>query len=398
MHFEHLNKSNQKLTMNQKKPKLAIVHHWLLSMRGGEKVIEEMCQVWPDADIFTIVSRPDRISETIRAHKITNSFIQKIPKATSIYQNLLPLMPLAIEQFNLNQYDIVISSDTNVTKGVLTRPNTLHVCYCNTPMRYAWDMYHNYLEDPCLGRIKKWAMRLVMSRLRVWDLAASNRVDRFIGNSKCVRNRIQKHYRRESEVIYPPVDVDSFQPKGQADNFYLVLGQIIPYKRIDIAVEAFNQNGKKLVIIGEGSELARLKKISRPNITFLGFAPLDVIRDHYQRCKAFIFPGEEDFGITPLEAQACGRPVLAFGRGGALETVQDETTGLFFSEQTSASLQEAIDRFESNPEIFSVEACVKNAKSFSSAHFRRRIQSFVEDAWKTHQAELLKDAPGARDL
>lgn len=374
--------------MNPNKPKVAIVHYWLVSMRGGEKVVEELCRIWPEADIFTLVSRPERLSETIRAHKITNSFLQRIPKAASIYQSLLPLMPLAVEQFDLSGYDIVISSDTNVTKGVLTRPETLHVCYCHTPMRYAWDMYHQYLEGSGLGRLKKLAMILTMSRLRVWDVAASNRVDQFVANSHYVKNRIRKHYRRDAEVIFPPVDVESFRPGKTVGDFYLVLGQIIPYKRIDIAINSFNRSGRRLVVIGEGSELPRLKAMAGKNITFLGHAPFDVIRDHYQSCKAFIFPGEEDFGITPLEAQASGRPVVAYGRGGALETVVDGQTGLFFAEQNSESLDEAIGRFERGEHSITPEKCVENAAAFSCAHFRNRISSFVHVAWKEQLSGL----------
>lgn len=364
--------------------KVAIVHYWLVSMRGGEKVIEQLCRVFPDADLFTLVCRPERLSKTITAHKITTSFLQKFPKATSIYQSLLPLMPLAVEQFDLTGYDLVISSDTNVTKGVVTGPHTLHLCYCHTPMRYAWDMYHAYLNGSGLGRLKKLAMVLTMSYLRTWDVAASNRVDVFIANSRYVRGRIRKHYRRDAAVIYPPVDVGEFMPGGETGDFYLVLGQIIPYKRIDVAVEAFNRSGRQLVVIGEGSEVARLKALAKPNIRFLGHQPFDSIKDHYRRCKAFVFPGEEDFGITPLEAQASGRPVIAYGRGGVLETVRENDTGLFFAEQTPESLNEAVDRFERGDHTITPEKCVANAPSFSDEAFRERFRRFVDEAMRAH--------------
>lgn len=368
-----------------REPRVAIVHYWLVSMRGGEKVVDQLVRVFPRADIFTLVCRPERLSEAIRSRPIKTSFLQQLPKAATLYQNFLPLMPLAIEQFDLRGYDIVLSSDASVAKGVVTGPEALHINYCHSPMRYAWDMYHDYMHGSGLGRFRKMAMALTMNYIRMWDVAASNRVDAFIANSEFVKARIRKHYRREADVIHPPVDVEGFSPGGGAGDFYLMLGQIIPYKRADIAIEAFNRNGKRLVVIGEGSELARLKGMSRPNIEFLGFQPHEAIQEHYRRCKAFIFPGVEDFGITPLEAQASGRPVLAYRRGGALETVVDGETGLFFDRQDADSLDDAVKRFEAGAHAIAPDKCVRNAARFSAARFRSEIGAFVAGAWDAHQ-------------
>lgn len=367
--------------------KVAIVHYWLVSMRGGEKVIEQLCEVFPQADLYTLVARPENLSETIRRHKITTSFIQRMPGGVKHYQHYLPLMPFAAEQFDLNGYDLVISSDTNVTKGVITHPGVLHVNYCHTPMRYAWDMYHEYMHGSGLGKLKKIIMGAVTNYLRVWDVAASNRVDLFIANSGNVKRRIRKHYRRDSEVIPPPVDVETFTPGGTPGDHYLMLGQIIPYKRVDVAVEAFNRSGRKLVIIGEGSERERLQAMARPNVEFKGRLTTEEIHRLYAGCRGFVFPGEEDFGITPLEAQACGRPVIAFGKGGALETVRDGETGLFFAEQTPESLNAAVDRLEAGGHAITPEKCRANALGFSNARFRERMAEFVARAWADHERD-----------
>jgi glycosyltransferase involved in cell wall biosynthesis len=371
-----------------RKLKVAIVHYWLVSMRGGEKVIESMCRVFPQADIYTLVYRPEGISETIKAHRITPSFLQRLPGGVKAYQNLLPLMPFAVEAFDLSGYDLIISSDTNVTKGVVAPMEVLHINYCHTPMRYAWDMYHDYMRGSGLGRLKKLAMGLVMNWLRVWDVAASNRIDHFLANSKYVKKRIAKHYRREATVVYPPVDLAAFSPGEDVKDFYLVLGQIIPYKRIDIAVEAFNRNGKPLVVIGEGSEVERLKARARSNVRFLGRQPFPVIREHFAACRAFVFPGVEDFGITPVEAQASGRPVLAFGRGGALETVVDGETGLLFREQTAEALMDAVERLESGRHSITPEKCVRNAARFSEERFRSDLEKAVMEALARHRTEM----------
>jgi glycosyltransferase involved in cell wall biosynthesis len=366
--------------------KVALVHYWLVSMRGGEKVLEQLCDVFPQADIYTLVCRHDRISDKLRAHKIHTSFLQRLPGGVNYYQSLLPLMPLAMEQFDLTGYDLVIGQETNVCKGPVTTYSTLHINYCNTPMRYAWDMYHQYGAG--LGRLKRMIMAAAMNYLRIWDVAASNRVDLFIASSRNAQGRIWKHYRRDSAVIYPPADTAGFRPGGPVKDFYLMLGQVIPYKRVDLAVEAFNRSGKQLVVVGEGSELARLKALAKPNVRFLGPQPFEVIKELYQTCRAFVFPGEEDIGITPLEAQASGRPVLAFGKGGALETVIDGETGLFFAEQTPESLQGAVDRLERGEHAITPEKCIANASSFSNEAFKEQIAAFVTAAWTAHVDRL----------
>jgi glycosyltransferase involved in cell wall biosynthesis len=364
--------------------KVAIIHYWLVGMRGGEKVLESLCEIFPQADLYTHVLDESIITKVIRNHKIFTTFIQKLPQAKSRYQKYLPLMPLALEQLDLRDYDLVISIESGPAKGVITSPETLHICYCCTPMRYVWDMYHDYLKSA--GRITRLLMPLLIHYLRLWDYASAARVDYFLADSGHVAKRIRKHYRRDATVIYPPVDIAAFTQSSTPEDFYLIVGQLVGYKRTDLAVEAFNRLGKTLVIIGDGEQFNQLCVQAQPNIKIMGRQPFSVIRDHYARCKALIFPGEEDFGIVPVEAMASGRPVIAYRKGGALETVVEGITGLFFDQQTPESLIRVIEQYEAVEQKFNSACIIQHAQNFSQETFTTKIQKFVETALSKHQS------------
>ncbi|WAJ29177.1 glycosyltransferase [Antarcticirhabdus aurantiaca] len=354
--------------------KVAIVHYWLVTMRGGEKVVEELCRLYPEAEIFTLVCDRSKLSPLLQSKTIHTSFLQKLPGATRNYTKMLPLMPFALEQFDLQSFDLVISSESGPAKGVITRPDALHVCYCHSPMRYIWDHFHIYKGD--LGRVGKAMMNVFAPPLRVWDVTTAARVDAFAANSAHVGRRIRKFYNRDSTVIHPPVAVDDFDPTQPRDDFYLCAGQIVRYKRVDLAVEAFNRSGRRLVVIGDGAQAERLKRTAGPNVTFLGYQPFPVLRDHLQRCRALIFPGEEDFGILPVEAMAAGAPVIAYDSGGARETVV-EAAGIRFPHQSVESLNEALDRFEAMPQGFDPAGLRRHAQAFSADEFRRRMTDLI---------------------
>lgn len=355
--------------------KVALVHYWLVASRGGEKVLEAMCRIFPQADIFTHVYNPKAVSETIRSHGVRTTFIQKLPWARKLYQKYLPLMPMALEQLDLSGYDLVISSESGPAKGVLTGPDTLHLCYCHTPMRYLWDLYHEYRAGA--GFLTRLAMSAGFSRLRLWDQASAQRVDGFAVNSKNVAKRVKKLYKRNSRVIYPPVATKDFRPAPERGDHYLFVGQLVGYKRADLAVEAFSRLGKKLIVVGEGKELKRLRKIAGETVTFLGRQSFEVIREQYSRCRALIFPANEDFGIVPVEAMASGAPVIAFGKGGALETVVEGKTGLFFPEQSVESLIHAVERFEEREREFDPQVLREHAAAFDETVFMRAFSDFV---------------------
>ncbi|RDK03650.1 glycosyltransferase family 4 protein [Paraburkholderia lacunae] len=362
--------------------KVAIVHDWLVAPGGAEKVLEQIIACFPDADLFSLVDfLEDR--RPLGGKPVRTSFIQRLPFAQRRYRAYLPLMPLAIEQFDLSIYDLVITSSYAVAKGVLVGPDQTHVSYVHSPMRYAWDLQHQYLREAKLTRgPRSWAARMLLHYLRGWDSHSANGVDRLIANSHFVARRMMKTYRRDAAVIPPPVDVHKFEMRAQKEDFYLTASRMVPYKRIDLIVEAFTATPhRKLVVIGDGPEMAAIRAKAGPNVSILGYQPFTVLRDHMQRARAFVFAAEEDFGIVALEAQACGTPVIAFGKGGALETVvpigEAHPTGLHFARQTVVSVLDAIDRFERQREQITPSACRANAERFSAAVFRRAFMCEV---------------------
>ena len=325
--------------------KVAIVHYWLVGMRGGEKVVEALCEMFPQADIFTHVYVPEAVSETIRSHRVTTSFINRLPAARRLYKRYLPLMPLALEQLDLRGYDLVISSESGPAKGVIPPPSARHLCYCHSPMRYLWNMFHEYREQS--GRLTRLAMPALAHYLRQWDTVSASRVDRYVANSNAVAGRIRRYYGRGAEVVWPPVDTRAFRSveANERGDYMLMVGELVPYKRPELAVEAFNRMRRKLVVIGGGEMLGRIRRLAGPTVAVLGPQPFAELQRHYARCQALIFPGEEDFGIVPVEAMASGRPVIAYGRGGATETVIPNLTGILFDEQSVDALVNAVEGF-----------------------------------------------------
>lgn len=355
--------------------KVAIIHYWLIGMRGGERVLEALCRMYPDADIFTNAYVPEGISPTIRSHRIRTTFIQRLPKVKTCYQKYLFLMPLALEQLDLRGYDLVISSESGPAKGVITDPDSLHVCYCHSPMRYIWDMYPGYLKDK--GFVTKNIMKLSFNYMRIWDVTSAARVDRIIANSTFVAKRIKKYWRRESTVIHPPVATERFKISTSSKDYYLWIGQLISYKRPDLAVKAFTESGKRLIVVGTGYEIQSLKAIAGPTVEFAGHRTDVEVATLLSECKALIFPGIEDFGIVPVEAMACGKAVIAFRRGGALDTVIQKKTGLFFDEPTSGALNAALDEFERDSSWVDPAAIRQHAEQFSEAAFRKSFAKTV---------------------
>jgi glycosyltransferase involved in cell wall biosynthesis len=362
--------------------RIALVHDWLTGMRGGEKVLEALCEVFPEADVYTLVHTSGKVSPTIERHKIYTSFLQKIPGIHRTYRYYLPLMPRAIERFDFSGYDGLISTSHCVAKGAIPGPQTKHWSYCHTPMRYIWDQYDEYFGPGRASLFARAAMRLARPSLQKWDIVTVPRVHEFIANSENVRERIRRIYKRESQVIYPPVDVDFYsdrspQSDSAASPFYLIVSALVPYKRVDLAIQAFNHLKKQLLIIGDGPEYDRLRALAGPNIHFSGWLPPEQLRWHYARCEALLFPGEEDFGIVPLEAMAAGRPVIAYRKGGALETVVEGKTGLFFNHQTAEDLLSALERLE--PAHFHADEIRQHAQRFSRTRFIQQLrQTFVE--------------------
>lgn len=364
--------------------RVAIIHYWLVGMRGGEKVLEALCDIFPNADIYTHVFDPRVISDKLKSHRIQTTFIGSLPYARKMYKRYLPLMPMALEQIDLGAYDLVISSESGPAKGIIPTSPAMHVCYCHSPMRYIWNMYNKYYESS--GLMTRLMMPPMAHYLRTWDVATANRVDDFVANSTTVAHRIRSYYRREASVIHPPVDTGAFRPvpASELGDYHLMVGELVSYKRPDLAVEAFNRLKAKLVVIGGGEMLDHLRKIAGPTVTILGSQPFDALRHHYARCKALIFPGEEDFGIVPVEAMASGRPVIAYGRGGATETVIGNKTGVFFQNQAVEELIDAVERLERLD--FNPGDAVSRAADFRREVFINRFRTFIERATGTELA------------
>tara|TARA_B100000686_G_scaffold297968_1_gene330659 strand:+ start:563 stop:1732 length:1170 start_codon:yes stop_codon:yes gene_type:complete len=377
--------------------KIAIVHDWLTGMRGGEKCLEIICELYPTADLFTLFHIPGKVSSIIESHRIHTSFIQNLPFVKSKYRYYLPIMPFAIETFDLRKYDLILSSSHCVAKSIKPGPWSLHICYCHTPMRYIWDQFDQYFGKGKSSWLSEKVMNLIRPWLQHWDVKTSRRVNNFIANSRHVQKRIKKYYGKEATVIHPPVDTKLFTPTPTEErrDYFLTLSAFAPYKRLDLAVEAFNHLEIPFFVIGEGQDEKRLREMANPNIYFEGWLNISQIRSHFNRCRAFVFCGEEDFGITPLEAQAMGKPVIAFGRGGALETVipdnqswkpeteipkssTSQPTGVFFYEQTPKALINAIKHFESIESQFDPDAIRAHAQKFDVSVYTKRMQSFIQ--------------------
>jgi len=369
--------------------RVALVHYWLVRRRGGERVLEALAEMLPQADVFTLVVDRASLKDSLRSHKITASFLQRFPFATRLYRKFLPLFPLALEQFRLDEYDLVISSESGPAKGVITSARTCHICYCHSPMRYLWDMYHRYRNAGGVGRFGRAPFSLSAHYVRLWDLATASRVDYFVANSQHVASRIRKHYRRDAHVIHPPVAVSAGYISSTIEDYYLVVGQLVDYKRADLAIEACNRLGRPLRVVGDGAEYRRLRRLAGPSVKFLGFLPEAALREHYANCRAVLFPGEEDFGIVPVEAHSYGRPVIAYGRGGVLETVQgffpgdpvvpESCTGVFFAEQSVDSLVEAMRVFESVESRLSPAWIRAQVRRFDVPRFKAEMAAFVID-------------------
>ncbi|WP_258002197.1 glycosyltransferase family 4 protein [Burkholderia sp. WAC0059] len=383
---------------------MAVVHDWLTTYAGAERVLEQILGLWPQADLFTVVDfLPDDERRALHGKRAVTSFIQHLPRARSAYRAYLPLMPLAVEQFDLSVYDLVISSSHAVAKGVITGPDQVHVSYVHSPIRYAWDLQHEYLNGAGLARgAKGWLARAILHYLRIWDQRTTHGVDLLVANSRFIGRRIRKVYGREAAMVYPPVDVERFCPGPGREDFYLCASRMVPYKRVPLVVEAFAQMpARRLVVIGDGPDFARAQAAAGPNVVLLGRLPAAGLLGYMQRARGFVFAAEEDFGIAVVEAQACGTPVIAYGRGGVLETVIDSpdparATGLFFRERSVAAIVEAIGRFERHAP-FDPQVCRRNALRFGAARFRREFLSAVEAACRASEEDERDDGGDGDD-
>jgi glycosyltransferase involved in cell wall biosynthesis len=371
--------------------RVALIHYWYVRRRGGERVLDVLAEMYPHADIFVMVADKGSMLPATSAHKITTSFLQKIPGSKRHYRSMMALYPLALEQFDLRGYDVVISQEAGMAKGVLTRARTFHLNYCHSPMRYVWEMYQEYKSRAPFGALGRAVYALSANYVRQMDCLAATRVNNFVASSRNAERRIRQVYGRSADVVYPPVDLAGLDPGREREDFYLVVSPLVAYKRVDLAIEACNLMRRRLVVIGEGEENGRLRHIAGPMVKFLGRVPDEVVRDHYSRCCAFLFPGEEDIGLAPIEAQGSGAPVIAYGAGGVLETVRGQfpcvgvdgnSTGVFFTTQTVESLAEAMLHFEDHESQFSAECIAAHAAHFAVDHFKEEMAALVEQRYR----------------
>ena len=371
---------------------VGIVTDWLVTYAGAERVVKEFIDLYPTAELYSVIDFfNDEARKQLNNKQAKTTFIQNLPFSRTNYQKYLPLMPLAIEQLDVTSHDVVLSSSHAVAKGVLTGPDQLHLSYVHSPIRYAWDLQHQYLRESFLNKgIKGTLAKILLHKMRIWDYRTANGVDHFIANSKFIARRIKKVYGRDADVIYPPVDVERFTLNENKENYYFTASRLVPYKRIDLIVEAFSHMpDKKLLVIGDGSEMNKIKSKASKNIEILGYQPNSVMQEHMKNAKAFVFAAEEDFGITPVEAQACGTPVIAYGKGGALETVrplgQNSATGLFFGKQDVTSIVEAVNKFEISISELQPADCRSNALKFSAQRFKDEMGRYIENKWLEFQ-------------
>lgn len=374
---------------------VGIVADWFITYAGSEKVVAEFIKVFPDSELYSVVDFLSKENKKYFQDKdITTTFIQNLPKAKNKYQSYLPLMPLAIEQLDVSKHDVIISSCHAVAKGVLTGPDQLHISYIHSPIRYAWDLQHQYLREAGLDKgFKGLLAKYILHKMRMWDVRTANGVDHFIANSHFIARRIKKVYGRDADVIYPPVDVERFKLNENKEEYYLTASRLVPYKRIDLIVDAFKaMPDKKLIVIGDGPEMKKIRDKASANTEILGFQSNEIMENCMRNAKAFVFAAEEDFGITPVEAQACGTPVIAYGKGGVLETIRGMSkttpTGVFFDKQHVDSIIDAVNKFESNFDLFAPIECRNNAMRFSAERFKNEIHSYVNDKWNDFKGRI----------
>ena len=374
------------MSISDRPLRVALVHDWLTGMRGGEKCLEVMCELFPDAPIYTLLHVKGAMSPLIESKTIHTSFLQRFPFVEQKYRMYLPLFPFAIEAFDFSDYDLLLSTSHCVAKGAKPRGDALHLCYCFTPMRYVYEMYDEYFGKGQAGMATRMAMKIVAPLLRLWDKKTANRVHHFVAISEHVRQRIYRHYGRDAEVIFPPVDTAKFQASRRDKGYYLIVSALVPYKKVDLAVKAFNKIGKRLIIVGKGPDEEKLRYLAKPNVEFLGWKSDDELALLYAGCTALVFPGEEDFGIVPLEAMASGKAVIAYGKGGALETVQDGLSGVFFYEQTVEALEIAVSKAEQMQ--FDVENVRNRALRFSRSIYKDAMKKFIEEKIEAHNRAM----------